>query len=96
MSKHPVLKKVDLNELMDTMMELWTRGIDYVDIMIKPDENSISLLFTEEYLSDEAKEKLAEEGDDYDGEDDNEYEGFPDECVEVKSKLTDDDLNQLM
>ena len=91
MKKHPVLKKVDLNELMDTMMELWTRGVDYVDIMIKPDENSISLLFTEDYLSDEAKEKLLEIGDD---EEDN--EGFPDECVEVKSKLTDDDLNQLM
>jgi hypothetical protein len=87
--KHPVLKKVDINELMDTMMELWTRGVDYVDIMIKPDENSISLLFTEDYLSDEAKEKLSEI-------DDEEDEGFPDECVEVKSKLTDDDLNQLM
>lgn len=88
MSKHPVLKKVDLNELMDTMMELWTRGIDYVDIMIKPDENSIALLFTEEYLSDEAKEKLLEMEED--------EEGIPDEYVEVKSKLTDDDLNQLM
>lgn len=86
--KHPILKKVDLNELMDTMMELWTRGIDYVDIMIKPDENSIALLFTEEYLSDEAKEKLLEMEED--------EEGIPDEYVEVKSKLTDDDLNQLM
>jgi hypothetical protein len=86
--KHPVLKKVDINELMDTMMELWTRGVDYVDIIIKPEENSIALMFTEDYLSEEAKEKLLEmEEDD---------EGIADEYVEVKSKLTDDDLNQLM
>ena len=89
MSKHPVLKKVDINELMDTMMELWTRGVDFIDIMIKPEENSIALTFTEEYLSDEAKEKLLE----MEEEDDDD---MPDEYVEVKSKLTDDDLNQLM
>jgi hypothetical protein len=88
MKKNPVLKKVDINELMDTMMELWTRGVDYVDIVIKPDENSISLMFTEEYLSDEAKEELdnAEEDED----------DFHEECIEVKSKLTDEDLNQLI
>ena len=88
MKKNPVLKKVDINELMDTMMELWTRGVDYVDIVIKPVENSISLMFTEEYLSDEAKEELdnAEEDED----------DFLDECIEVKSKLTDEDLNQLI
>jgi hypothetical protein len=88
MKKNPVLKKVDINELMDTMMELWTRGVDYVDIVIKPDENSIALMFTEEYLSEEAKEKLLEMEDDEDD--------FHDEYVEVKSKLTDDDLNQLI
>jgi hypothetical protein len=88
MSKHPVLKKVDINELMDTMMELWTRGVDYVDIVIKPEENSIALMFTEDYLSEEAKEKLLEMEDDDDA--------LPDEYIEVKSKLTDDDLNQLM
>jgi len=88
MKKNPVLKKVDINELMDTMMELWTRGVDFVDIVIKPDENSISLMFTEEYLSDEAKEELnnAEE----------EKDDFLDEYIEVKSKLTDNDLNQLI
>jgi hypothetical protein len=89
MKKNPVLKKVDINELMDTMMELWTRGVDYVDIVIKPNENSIALMFTEEYLSEEAKEKLLEMEDD--DEDD-----FHDECIEVKSKLTDEDLNQLI
>jgi len=90
MKKNPVLKKVDINELMDTMMELWTRGVDFIDIVIKPDENSIALMFTEEYLSEEAKEKLTEMEDD-DDEDD-----FHDECIEVKSKLTDEDLNQLI
>jgi hypothetical protein len=88
MKKNPVLKKVDINELMDTMMELWTRGVDFVDIVIKPDENSIALMFTEEYLSDEAKEKLLEMEE--------EEDDFLDECVEVKSKLNDEDLNQLI
>jgi hypothetical protein len=88
MKKNPVLKKVDINELMDTMMELWTRGVDYVDIVIKPDENSIALMFTEEYLSEEAKEKLLEMEE--------EEDDFLDECIEVKSKLNDEDLNQLI
>jgi hypothetical protein len=83
--KQPVLKKVDINELMDTMMELWTRGVDYVDIMINPKENTISLTFVEEYLSDEARESLPEIEED-----------LPDEFVEVRGKLTDDDLNQLL
>jgi hypothetical protein len=84
--KQPVLKKVDINELMDTMMELWTRGVDYVDIMINPKENTISLTFAEDYLSDEARESLPEMEED----------DIPEEYVEVKSKLTDDDLNQLL
>jgi hypothetical protein len=88
MKKNPVLKKVDINELMDTMMELWTRGVDFVDIVIKPDENSIALMFTEEYLSEEAKDKLLEMEE--------EEDNFHDEYVEVKSKLTDEDLNQLI
>jgi hypothetical protein len=88
MKKNPVLKKVDINELMDTMMELWTRGVDFVDIVIKPDENSIALMFTEEYLSEEAKEKLLEMEE--------EEDDFLDECIEVKSKLNDEDLNQLI
>jgi len=87
--KNPVLKKVDINELMDIMSELWERGVDYVDIIIKPEDNTISLMFTEDYLSDEAKEGL----DDVEEIEDDEIE---DMCIEVKSKLTDDDLNQLM
>jgi hypothetical protein len=88
MKNHPVLKKVDISELMDTMMELWRRGIDYIDILIKPEENSIALLFTEEYLSDEAREKLEEMEDD--------DEGFIEKYREIKGGLTDEDLNQLM
>ena len=92
--KHPVLKKVDINELMDIMMELWERGVDYVDIIIKPENNTISLMFTEDYLSDEAKEEL----DDVEELEDEEFEDeeIENTCVEVRSKLTDDDLNQLM
>lgn len=88
MKNNPVLKKVDISELMDTMMELWRRGIDYIDIVIKPEENSIALLFTEDYLSDEAKEKLEEMEE--------EDEGFIEKYREIKGGLTDEDLNQLM
>ena len=88
MRKHSVLKKVDINELMDVMMELWTKGVDYVDIIIKPEENSIALMFTEDYLSEDAKDRLAEMEDD---------EGGADiDHIELKSKLTDEDLNQLL
>lgn len=86
MKNHPVLKKVDINDLMDTMMELWRRGVDYVDIVIRPEDNAIALTFTEDYLSQEAKEELAkmEENDPLE------------EYREIKGGLTDEDLNQLM
>lgn len=83
MKEDQLLKKVNLSELMDVMMDLWTRGVDYVDISILPGEHKIALFFTEEYLSKEAKDMIEEEED------------IP-EYREVKGKLTDEDLNQLL
>jgi|OM-RGC.v1.032954576 hypothetical protein len=83
--KRPSLKKVDINELIDTMMELWTSGVDYVDIIINPKDNTLSLTFTEDYISEDAIESLSDDD-----------ENISEVKIEIKSKLTDDDLNQLI
>ena len=44
-----VIKKVPLEELLDVLNDLYEKGVDYVDLITKEDENRISLIFTEEY-----------------------------------------------
>ncbi len=77
-----IIKNVPIDELIDVLTELYEKGIDYVDIMSMPGEdNKLSLVFHEEYLSEEAKEEIKEE------------EPRP---LVVKGKLSDEDLNQLI
>lgn len=76
-----IIKKVPIEELIDVLNELYEKGVDYVDLVTKPDENRISLIFTEEYMSEEAREEF--------------QEGTSDEIV-IDTKLSDEDLNQLI
>ena len=76
-----IIKKVPIEELIDVLNELYEKGVDYVDLITKPDENRISLIVTEEYMSEEAREEF--------------QEGTSDEIV-IDTKLSDEDLNQLI
>jgi hypothetical protein len=79
-----IIKKIPLDELIETLEDLYTKGVDFVDLVAGESENRISLIFTEEYMSDEAKEHYAEH--EYDEEDE----------IHIESKLSDEDLNQLI
>jgi len=86
MSKEIRLKKIPLNLLIQALMEVYNTGVDYIDIIGKPDEeqDTIGIAFCEEYLS-----KDEEEGDDH-------IVDFEELKEEIKNiKLSDDDLNQL-
>lgn len=51
------IKKVPLEELIDTLVDLYNKGIDYVDIVPDPEKNRLSLIFSADYLSEEAKDE---------------------------------------
>ena len=57
MDQKPMIKKVPLEELIDTLVELYNKGIDYVDIVPDTEENRLSLIFSTDYLSEEAKDE---------------------------------------
>jgi hypothetical protein len=76
-----VIKKVPLEELLDVLNDLYEKGVDYVDLITKEDENRISLIFTEEYMAPEAREEFEE--------------ASTDEII-IDTKLSDEDLNQLI
>lgn len=80
-----IIKKIPLDELIETLEDLYTKGVDFIDLIAGESENRISLIFTEEYMSDEAKEYYADY--EYDEEDNQ---------VHIESKLSDEDLNQLI
>jgi len=72
-----------LDELIETLEDLYTKGVDFIDLVAGESENRISLIFSEEYMSDEAKEYYAENGPE-------------DDHVHLDGKLSDEDLNQLI
>lgn len=79
-----IIKKIPLDELIETLEDLYTKGVDFIDLIAGESENRISLVFSEEYMSDEAKEYYAEHGDEEEDE------------IHIESKLSDEDLNQLI
>jgi hypothetical protein len=78
-----IIKKIPLDELIETLEDLYTKGVDFIDLVAGESENRISLIFSEEYMSDEAKEYYAEHG-------------YEDDHVHLDNKLSDEDLNQLI
>jgi hypothetical protein len=84
-NKEVKIQKIPLDALIETLVNLYNQGIDYVDISGTPgtDFDSMAIVFTEDYMTEEGKKNFA-------GEDVNfSLEIEPD-------KLTDDDINQLI
>jgi hypothetical protein len=76
-----IIKKVPLDEIIDVFMDLYNKGVDFIDIIASEKDNRISVIFTEEYINQEAIDNF---------ELDNTTE------IDINTKLTDEDFNQLI
>jgi hypothetical protein len=76
-----IIKKVPLDEIIDVFMDLYNKGVDFIDLIASEKDNRISVIFTEEYINQEAKDNF---------ELDDEIE------IDINTKLTDEDFNQLI
>lgn len=88
----PIIAKVPLDDLIEILTDLYNRGVDYIDILAPDDpseDDRMTIKFTKEYMSEEA---LAEDEDPLE---DNE-EDIVDIKITANTKLSDDDLNQLL
>lgn len=78
------IQKIPLDRLIETLVDLYNKGIDYIDISGVPgdDQDRMAIVFTKDYMTEQGKKNFGEE-DDLD--------------IEIgPSKLTDDDINQLI
>jgi hypothetical protein len=76
-----IIKKVPLDEIIDVFMDLYNKGVDFIDLIASEKDNRISVIFTEEYVNQEAIDNF---------ELDNTNE------INIDTKLTDEDFNQLI
>jgi len=77
------IEKIPLNTLIDTLVDLYNKGIDYVDIVGVPgvEFDRMGIAFTRDYMTEQGKEN---------------FEGLNLDLEIKPSKLTDDDLNELI
>lgn len=84
------LRKIPLSVFIDTLLDLFNSGVDYVDIIGKNNEEQdvIGISFSDDYMSKNYKENFDELADDINDE--------PEEPTIKNIKLSDEDLNQLL
>ena len=76
-----IIKKVPLDEIIDVFMDLYNKGVDFIDLIATEKDNRISVIFTEEYINQEAIDN---------------FELDDDVEINLTTKLTDEDFNQLI
>jgi hypothetical protein len=86
MSKEPVmLKKIPLDRLIDILVEIYNRGVDYIDITGVPDEEQdrVAISFSKDYMTEEGRKN---------------FENAPIDLTDefFDTKLSEDDLNDLI
>jgi hypothetical protein len=87
------LKKIPLAAFIETLTDLLSFGVEYIDIIGTPGEeqDSIGIIYSNEYISKEVADKFDKALDEF----------LKDNIDEIKDeikkdiKLSDDDLNQL-
>lgn len=81
------IRKIYINTLIDTLVELYDMGVDYVDLLGTMDDvqDSIGLSFCREYMAKGMELNF-----------DNISEGDIDKDIKIDKKLSDEDLNQLL
>ena len=50
-----IIKKVPLDEIIDVFMDLYNKGVDFIDLIASEKDNRISVVFSEEYINEDAK-----------------------------------------
>lgn len=82
--KQVKLRKIHLDTLMKLLVELYDKGVDYIDIIGTVDkvQDSIGISFCSEYMNEDMKEN---------------FDNIPSkEIDDVKPLSDEDDLNQLI
>jgi len=81
-NKEVNIKMIPLNPFIDTLIELYNRGVDYIDIVGVMDDKQdrLAITFTEEYMTAEGVEN---------------FKDIPKEEI-INTKLSDEDLDQLI
>jgi hypothetical protein len=92
MKTNAVLLKADISQLLDVLLEMWDTGIDFVDVEITSEKNTITLSFIDEYIAEEFKDDLS--ATDF-FENNIQVRSYLDDEYEEED-LTDEDLEQLM
>lgn len=81
-----IIKKVPLDEIIDVFMDLYNKGVDFIDLVASEKDNRISVIFSEDYINEDAKDNFEDIDVDIDIIDED----------EEQTALTDEDLNQLI
>ena len=86
--KEFTLKKIELNTLIQVLVGLYNSGVDYVDIsgINQEDQDVIKVTVREGYYQEETEEERPD------------YEQYEQEepTININTKLSDEDLNQLI
>lgn len=86
-----IIKKVPIEELLYVLEDLYERGVDYVDIIPSFEDNKLNLIYSIEYLNEEAANHLTDEAKEF-----FEQSSKQGEDIEIGGNLSDEDLNQLI
>ena len=76
------ISKVHIDSFIDALVDLYNKGVDYIDIIGTQNEiqDSIGLSFCKEYMAEDMQD---------------EFDNFPTDIL-IEKKLSNDDLNQLI
>lgn len=82
-NKEVKIQKIPLDKLIETLVDLYNKGVDFIDIagISGPEYDRMAIAFTKDYMTEQGKINFGELDIDLNIE---------------PSKLTDDDLNQLI
>jgi hypothetical protein len=89
MAKKVLIKKISLDEIIDVFVDLYNKGIDYVDLVnTDEEEGKLSVIFTKEYMCKEMQES-------------DDFELIQDSIEDIDfneedSKFSEDDINDLI
>ena len=98
-SKGLVLRKIELKVFIDTLVQVYNSGADYIDIVGNPDEkqDTIGIIVHDEYMSeDQERIEIIDEYDDDEEEIDEEPFTKIDSLTGEIKKLSDEDINNLI